>query len=96
MGMSDYGSPLTVVMEKTGRYTPPDISDKEEVAVGNLLESFIRREMVAPYIKDKLGIDVVVIDPTHMYRNNDRPWQLINPDGFLRVRFITKKVKYFL
>jgi predicted phage-related endonuclease len=72
-------------MEKTGRYTPPDISDKEEVEVGNLLEAFIRREMVAPFIRKKLGIDVEVIDPTHMYRNNERPWQLINPDGFLIV-----------
>jgi putative phage-type endonuclease len=85
MGMSSYGSPLTVVMEKTGRYTPPDISDKEEVEVGNLLEAFIRREMVGQYIRKKLDIEVEVIDPTHMYRNNERPWQIINPDGFLIV-----------
>jgi len=85
MGMSDYGSPLTVCMEKTGRYTPPDISDKEVIQVGNILESFIRREMVAPFVRDQFGIEVQVMDPTHMYRNIERPWQIINPDGFLNI-----------
>lgn len=83
MGYPGYSSPLTIVLEKTGRIAPNDLSDNEFVEVGNLLEPIIRRELVKPYIKDKLGLDVEVIDPTAMYRSNDYPWMLVNPDGFL-------------
>ena len=49
------------------------------------MEAIIRREFVAPYIKEKLGLEVEVIDPAYMYRSKDNPFMTINPDGFLRV-----------
>ncbi|ORC37287.1 hypothetical protein B4O97_03600 [Marispirochaeta aestuarii] len=85
MGHSKYGSPLTVCLEKTGRYVPEDISEEEPVAVGNILEPIIRREIVGPYIREKLLVNVDVIDPTHTYRSIKYLWMIINPDGFLNI-----------
>lgn len=86
LGLSKYSSPLAVWMDKTGRSIPDDLSDNEFVQMGNLLEPFIRRELVAPYIKEKMGFEVEVIDPTHMYRSKKIPFIIINTDGFLRVQ----------
>ena len=83
LGMSNYGTALTVVLEKTKRLPPQDMEDNEPVEVGNILEPLIRREIVGPYIEKKLGLAVVVIDPTHMYRGTLYPWMIINVDGFL-------------
>ena len=83
MGLSKYGSALTVCLEKTGRYTPDDISEEEPVKVGNILEPLIRREIIGPYIRETEGIEVEVIDPTHMYRSIEHPFMLVNVDGFL-------------
>lgn len=85
MNMSKYGSSLTMVMEKTGRMQPKDLSENDAVIVGTKLEDVIRREFVAEYIKEKLGIDVEVIAPTHMYRSIENPFMLYNSDGFLNV-----------
>ena len=85
MDMSKYGSPLTVVLEKTGRLKPEDIGEREEVKMGNILEPLIRDNIVAPLIKEELGIDVEVIPPAHMYRSRKFQWMIINPDGFLRI-----------
>lgn len=83
MDMDEYGSPLVLCLDKTGRLPDVDISGKEPVAVGNILEPLIRSHVVAPYIRDTLGLDVEVLDPTHMYRSRKHPFMLINPDGFL-------------
>jgi putative phage-type endonuclease len=83
MGLSNYGTALTVVLEKTKRLPPQDMEDNEPVEVGNILEPLIRREIVGPYIDKKLGVHAVVIDPTHMYRGTRYPWMIVNVDGFL-------------
>lgn len=44
MGMSKYGTPLTVWLEKTGREESPDLSDNEYVYWGNVLESVVAEE----------------------------------------------------
>ena len=79
LSMSKYSSPLSVWMDKTGRSTPDDLSDNEAIWFGNNMEAIIRREFVAPYIKEKLGLEVEVIDPAYMYRSKDNPFMTINP-----------------
>lgn len=44
LGLSSYATPLSVWMEKTGRATPHDISDKEPVYWGNILEDVVASE----------------------------------------------------
>lgn len=81
LGYSQYATPLSVWMQKTGRMQPQDAGELAEM--GTLLEPFIRRELVAPYIEEKIGTEVKVHDPTHMYRSTLYPIQIINTDGFL-------------
>jgi putative phage-type endonuclease len=83
MGMSRYGSPLTIVMDKTGRMEAKDLSEVEVVQVGNLLEPLIRSTLVAPYIKKITDKKVEVFDPHFMYRSKEYPWMILNPDGFV-------------
>lgn len=84
MGLSEYGSPLTVVLDKTGRL-PISNEESEFATVGNILEPIIRRELVGQYIAEKMKLAVAVLDPTHMYRSREWPWMLCNPDGFLHI-----------
>ncbi len=44
LGLSKYSTPLTVWMEKTGRSVPEDISGKEPVYWGNVLEDVVAAE----------------------------------------------------
>ena len=83
LAISKYTSPFLLCMEKTGRVKPKDLSDNEAVTMGNVLEPLIRDNIVQPFIKEKLDIDVEVIAPDAMYRNKDNPFMIINPDGFL-------------
>jgi putative phage-type endonuclease len=85
---SKYSSPLAVWMDKTGRSIPDDLSGNEAIWFGNTMEAIIRREFVAPYILEKMGIEVEVIDPTHMYRSIENPFMSINTDGFLRIEYM--------
>jgi predicted phage-related endonuclease len=85
MSMSKYSSPLTVAMEKTGRIKPDDISQEDPIIMGNLMEPLIRNNIVKPILKQRLDLDVEVIDPTHMYRSDKYPWMIINMDGFLKI-----------
>lgn len=85
MGMSKYSSPLSLVMEKTGRTKPDDLSENEAVWFGNWMESKIRDELVTPFIQDRLGYPVEVIPPAATYRSKEHPFMLVNPDGFLNI-----------
>lgn len=87
MNMSKYSSPLTIAMEKTGRIKPDDISQEDPIIMGNLMEPLIRNNIVKPILKQRLNLDVEVIDPTHMYRSNKYPWMIINTDGFVKVPY---------
>lgn len=83
LGKSKYTSPLSVWMDKTGRAIPDDLSENEFVQMGNLLEPFIRRELVGSYIQELYRVNVDVIDPIATYRSKENPYMIINPDGFL-------------
>lgn len=83
--MSKYSSKLSIWMDKTGRSKPEDFEDNEPIWFGNWIEAKIRNELVAPYIKKHMDLDVEVIAPTHMYRSIENPFMIINVDGFLRV-----------
>lgn len=82
MGLSAYASPLSLWMEKTGRDRSPDVSS-EAAEMGTLLEPFIRRELVAPYLLEHYGMTVDVLDPVAMYRSTRYPFMMANTDGFL-------------
>lgn len=86
MNMNQYGSPLTVWMDKTGRSKPKDLSDNEAVQVGNILEPLIRNHVLPEYLEQQ-GIEAEVIAPTHMYRSIENPFMIINVDGFLKIRW---------
>lgn len=82
LGYNKYKSAFTVAMEKTGRYVPKDISGEEVVAVGNIMEPIIRRQIMPEYLKEQ-GIEAQIIDPEAMYRSLAYPYVIINPDGFI-------------
>lgn len=44
VGQNDYATPYTVWLEKTGRIDPPDLSDKESVYWGAVLEDVVAKE----------------------------------------------------
>jgi putative phage-type endonuclease len=69
----DYDSPLTVWENKTGRVPDDDLSGREVVMWGNLLEPVIRAEAAR-----RLGLDVYQLGTL---RSIERPWQQFNPDG---------------
>ena len=84
MGASNYETPLSLWMLKTGRTEPGDGS--EQADVGNILEGFLRREVLRPWlIQNGYGIGIEVIDPYAMYRSLEYPFMQANVDGFLRV-----------
>lgn len=80
-------SPLSVWMDKTGRVGPKHLENDEEngpVDDGKDLEEDIRKYILPKYLKKyaKLG-GFEILDPTHMYRSNNNPFMVINPDGFI-------------
>ncbi len=82
LGMSRYSSPLALWAEKTGRMPREEI-DSEFAEMGTLLEPFIRRELVGPYLSERIGIGVDIVEPTAMYQSKEWPWMLANVDGFV-------------
>lgn len=90
MGMSQYSSPLTIWMDKTGRAAPDNLDDNEAVQVGNILEPLIRSYILPEYLEQQ-GYDVEVINPTHMYRSIENPFMIINTDGFLKIAYSSTK-----
>lgn len=86
LGWSKYGSPLTVVMEKTGRL--PSFEGNEATEVGSALEPLIRDYMLPEYLA-KLGIVADVVAPTALYRSTVEPFMLANVDGFLSMGDVT-------
>lgn len=84
MGYSRYATPLSKWMEKTGRMR--NEAESEQIDVGNILESFIRDDMLPDYLcKFFPGIDFKIYEPKYMYRSILNPFQIINPDGFIDV-----------
>lgn len=81
MGVSKWDSQLSLWAQKTGRLTR--VVESEAAEMGTLLEPFIRRELVAPYLREKHGIECDVHDPTHVYESIAHPFMRANVDGFL-------------
>lgn len=74
MGLSQYATPYTVWLEKTGRVIPDDISEKEAVYWGNVLEDVVASEFA------KRHPDWSVTRRNAILQNVERPWQLASVD----------------
>lgn len=74
MGLSQYATPYTVWLEKTGRVTPEDISEKEAVYWGNVLEDVVAAEFA------KRHPDWKVARRNALLQSVERPWQLASVD----------------
>lgn len=74
LGMSKYASPYTVWLEKTGRVTPDDISDREPVYWGKVLEDVVAKEYA------KRHPDHKVRRLNALLRSTARPWQQASLD----------------
>lgn len=74
LGLSAYKTPYTVWLEKTGRMVPEDISEKEAVYWGNVLEDVVAKE----YAKRHPGL--TVRRKNALLQSKERPWQLASLD----------------
>lgn len=74
MGLSQYATPYTVWLEKTGRVIPEDISEKEAVYWGNVLEDVVAAEFA------KRHPDWFVARRNALLQSVERPWQLASVD----------------
>lgn len=84
MGANRYETPLSLWMLKTGRSEPREGSEATEM--GSLLEPFIRRELVEPYLLEHEWADGIrIIEPAAMYRSLTHEWMLANTDGFIEL-----------
>lgn len=77
-GLSGYGQPLKIYLEKTGQIEPEDENDA--MRLGKLLESVIESEFVR-----RTGIKVIE-SPMGLYRSADNPFMLATPDADLETR----------
>ena len=82
MGLSRYGSPLSVWMQKTGRVQPDEGNEYTEW--GNILEPIIRGKI--PEYLDRIGVSHgAVHDPQGLYQSKEHLWMLANVDGFAEI-----------
>ncbi|HIW77077.1 MULTISPECIES: YqaJ viral recombinase family protein [Gordonibacter] len=75
LGMSPYSTPLTVWLEKTGRIEPPDLSEKESVHWGNMLEDVVAREFASRHTDMKVRRkNAILVSKEHpfMFASVDR------------------------
>lgn len=78
MGLSPFATPYTVWLEKTGRVAPEDISGKEAVYWGNVLEDVVAAEFA------KRHPDMAVRRKNATLVSRERPWQRANVDRVVR------------
>lgn len=74
MGLNQYSTPYTVWLEKTGRVTPEDISEKDAVYWGNVLEDVVAAEFA------KRHPDWNVARRNALLQSIERPWQQASVD----------------
>lgn len=86
MGLNSYASPLEVWLEKTGRKEPEDLSEKEAVEWGNILE-----DVVADKFKREHEGEFDVYRKNAMLVSKDRPWAFANLDRYIVDRKTKKK-----
>lgn len=84
MGASGYASPLTIWAEKTGAYTPPDISDKPAIRRGRFGEPMARK-----FFREDFGkFDDRAMRITHypfFMRSTANPFMGANIDGLIEL-----------
>ena len=73
VGLSPYKSPLTLWLEKTGRQLPEDVSGKEAVVWGTVLEPVLARVYAERTGRRVRRVNAVLQHPEH-------PWMLANID----------------
>lgn len=78
LGMSQYASPYTVWLEKTGRVPSKDLSDNEAVYWGTKLEDVVAQEYA------KRHQDTTVRRCRCVMESCDRPWQFATVDRVLK------------
>lgn len=74
LGFNNYKTPYALWLEKTGRVQPDDISDKEAVYWGNVLEDVVAAEYA------KRHPEQTVRRKNAMLTSIERPWQFANVD----------------
>ena len=75
LGVSPYRSPLKLWLQKTGQIPDDDLSDKESVYWGEVLEDVVAQEFAK-----RTGY--LVIDPKATFINRAHPELIANPDRF--------------
>lgn len=78
MGLSNWTSPLEVWLVKTGREEPADLSGKESVKWGNVLEPVVAGEFASRHPEMK------VLRKNCTMVSKERPWAFANIDRELR------------
>ena len=78
MGLSPWKSPLEVWMEKTGRMSAPDLSDKESVAMGTELEGDVLEMYRRRHPESRVQRVNAILTSA------DRPWAQASLDGITR------------
>jgi putative phage-type endonuclease len=76
VGVNRWKSSYQVWLEKTGRLPDEDLSDRDAVHFGNVLEG-----AVADRFAYRTGFDVW--NPKAMFRDRARPWRLATPDRLM-------------
>lgn len=78
MGLNKYSSPLEVWLIKTGKQEAPDLSDKQAVEWGNILEDVV----VDKFKADHFG-EYKVFRKNAMLVSKERPWAFANLDRYI-------------
>ena len=77
LGISAYSQPLKIYMEKTGQWESEDLSDKEAIVWGNILESVIAKEFA------RRNPNYQVQNCNYILQKPDHPFMIANIDRSL-------------
>lgn len=80
LGLSNYDTPYTKWLEKTGRVEAPDLSDNEKVHWGTVLEPVVADEFARRHP------EFDVMDPGAVYISSEHPFMLASVDRMLSSR----------
>ena len=78
MGLNKYSSPLEVWLIKTGKQEAPDLSDKQAVEWGNILEDVVADKFKADHFSE-----YKVFRKNAMLVSKERPWAFANLDRYI-------------
>lgn len=68
LGLSSYATPYTKWLEKTGRTTPPDLSENEKVYWGNVLEDVVAQEFAKRHPEYAVKpVDCIMVSEEHPF-----------------------------